>query len=145
MQFNLTSLFPIQEPQNPWIDVFYEVQERLATDYKATKLGKGSSGKSSTMDFEHLELWHWFQTPTALVSFSFLFQLTYLDFPHLGFPSIFSMIEFEKTAQTPQPQKAKLQCINWMMISTALHNAFVCEGCTKNGPGTFCKHPLNVH
>lgn len=36
--------FTILEPQNPWIDVFYELQERRATYYKAPKLGKGSSG-----------------------------------------------------------------------------------------------------
>ena len=39
-----TSLFTVLEPQNPWIDEFYVVQERLATNFKASKLGKGSSG-----------------------------------------------------------------------------------------------------
>ena len=38
--FYPTSPFPILEPKNPWIDV----QERRATDFKAPKLGKGSSG-----------------------------------------------------------------------------------------------------
>ena len=32
------------EPQNPWIDEFNVVQEHCATDFKAPKLGKGSSG-----------------------------------------------------------------------------------------------------
>ena len=39
-----TSLFPILEPRNPWIDGFNVVQERRATDFKAPKLWKGSSG-----------------------------------------------------------------------------------------------------
>ena len=38
------SPFTIIEPQNPWIDEFRIVWERIATDFKATKLGKGSSG-----------------------------------------------------------------------------------------------------
>ena len=39
------SPFTVLEPQNPWIDQFYVVQERRATDYfKASKLCKGSSG-----------------------------------------------------------------------------------------------------
>ena len=32
-----TSPFTIFEPQNPWIDEFYVVQERRATDLKAPK------------------------------------------------------------------------------------------------------------
>ena len=39
-----TSPFPIVETQNPWIDKLYVAQERRATDSKAHKLGKGSSG-----------------------------------------------------------------------------------------------------
>ena len=39
-----TSPFTILEPQNPWIDEFYVVQKRRATDFKAPKLWKGSSG-----------------------------------------------------------------------------------------------------
>ena len=40
-----TNVCLILEPQNPWIDTFYFiVQERRATDYKAPKLQKGSSG-----------------------------------------------------------------------------------------------------
>ena len=39
----LTSSFTILEPQNPWIDKFYLVQERCAMDFKAPKLRKGSS------------------------------------------------------------------------------------------------------
>ena len=38
-----TSPFTILEPQNPWIDEFYIVQERRVTDFKALKLWKGSS------------------------------------------------------------------------------------------------------
>ena len=41
-----TSSFPILEPQNPWIDKFYVVQQRRATDFKAPKLWKGSSGSA---------------------------------------------------------------------------------------------------
>ena len=33
-----TSPFAIKEPQNPWIDEFYVVQERRATDFEAPKL-----------------------------------------------------------------------------------------------------------
>ena len=40
-----TSPFQILEPLYPWIDEFYVVQERRATDFKAPKLGNGSSGK----------------------------------------------------------------------------------------------------
>ena len=32
-----------KELQNPWIDKYYVVQKRLATDFHAPKLGKGSS------------------------------------------------------------------------------------------------------
>ena len=38
------SPFQILEPQSPWIDEFYVVQERRATGFKAPILGKGSSG-----------------------------------------------------------------------------------------------------
>ena len=39
-----TSPFPILEPENPWIDEFYVVQEeRRATDFKASKIVKKSS------------------------------------------------------------------------------------------------------
>ena len=34
----ITSPFPILKPQNPWIDEFYVVAERRATDFKAPKL-----------------------------------------------------------------------------------------------------------
>ena len=46
-----TSPFTIFEPQNPWIDEFYLMQERRATYFKALKLWKGSSGN-----------WPWGQT-----------------------------------------------------------------------------------
>ena len=39
-----TSPFTILEPRNPWMDEFHVFQERLATDFKAPQLGKGSSG-----------------------------------------------------------------------------------------------------
>ena len=35
---NPTNPFAILEPQNPWIDEFYVVQERHATDFKAPRL-----------------------------------------------------------------------------------------------------------
>ena len=35
---NPTNPFAILEPQNPWIDDFYVVQERHATDFKAPRL-----------------------------------------------------------------------------------------------------------
>ena len=41
---NPTSPFIILEPENPWIDEFYVVPESRATDFKAPKLWKGSSG-----------------------------------------------------------------------------------------------------
>ena len=41
---NPTSLFTILEPQNPWIDEFYIVQNRRATSFDAPILLKGSSG-----------------------------------------------------------------------------------------------------
>ena len=40
-----TSPFTILETQNPWIDEFYVVQEHRATNFKALKLRKGSSGR----------------------------------------------------------------------------------------------------
>ena len=43
-----TSPFTILEPQNPWIRQFHELQERQATDFKAPKLWKGSSGGRHT-------------------------------------------------------------------------------------------------
>ena len=39
-----TNSFSTLELQNPWIDEFYVVQESRATDFKAPKLWKGSSG-----------------------------------------------------------------------------------------------------
>ena len=39
-----TSPFAVLERQNPWIDVF---QERIATDFKAQKLPKCSTGKAA--------------------------------------------------------------------------------------------------
>ena len=39
-----TSPITILEPQNPWIDQFYAVGERRATDFKALKLSKRPSG-----------------------------------------------------------------------------------------------------
>ena len=42
-----TSPFTIQEPQYPWIEEFYVVQKRRATDLKAPKLWKGSLGSFS--------------------------------------------------------------------------------------------------
>ena len=44
LRIHPTSPFTILEPQNPWIDEFYVVQERRTTDFKALKLRKGSSG-----------------------------------------------------------------------------------------------------
>ena len=41
------SPFPSLEPQNPWIHEFYVAQERGATDFKASKLWKGSSGDTT--------------------------------------------------------------------------------------------------
>ena len=41
-----TSPFTILKPLNPRIDEFYVVQERRTADFKAPKLGKGSSGIS---------------------------------------------------------------------------------------------------
>ena len=35
------SPFTIIEPQNPWIDEFYVVQERCATDFRSSKIVKG--------------------------------------------------------------------------------------------------------
>ena len=34
------------EAQNPWIDEFCEVHVRCTADFKAPKLGKGSSGRA---------------------------------------------------------------------------------------------------
>ena len=48
-----TSPFTILEPQNPWINEFYVVQKRRATDFKATKLWKDSSGSNNNSGF------HW--------------------------------------------------------------------------------------
>ena len=39
-----TSPFSNLEPENPRIDEFYVVQERLAKDFKAPKFRQGSSG-----------------------------------------------------------------------------------------------------
>ena len=44
LAYNPMSPYPIWELRNPWIDEFYVVQERRATEFKAPKLGKGSSG-----------------------------------------------------------------------------------------------------
>ena len=43
----LTSPFTILEPQNPWIHQICVVKERSARDFKAPKLGKGSSGSNA--------------------------------------------------------------------------------------------------
>ena len=40
-----TSPFTVLELQNPWIDEFYVVQERRATDFKVPKSWKGSSSR----------------------------------------------------------------------------------------------------
>ena len=46
-----TSPFTILEPQNPGIDKFYVIQERRTTDFRAAKLGKGSSGSAAYLFF----------------------------------------------------------------------------------------------
>ena len=46
-----TSPYTTLEPQNPRIDEFYVVRELRATDFKAPKLGKGSSGSDECVQF----------------------------------------------------------------------------------------------
>ena len=62
-----TSPFAILEPQNMWIHEFHVVQERRATNFKAPKLWKGSSGYDW---FTFFSLSHSFSFCSELVAFA---------------------------------------------------------------------------